>query len=101
VYAQAVPVLAIEGFIPMAPSDEYLPDAFFDDRDGKPIYLAIQQPPSARAQDKSVVLSVAAGIPPFHERANGVEVEMPLEFAKHLIVELRKAVEELIRKQGG
>ena len=64
---------------------------------GTPVYVATEQPPSAQARGEAVAITITVAAPALPERVGEIEVEMPIEFAKHLIVQLRDAVTKSLK----
>jgi hypothetical protein len=75
-------------------------DDGISDQGGTPVYLATRQPPSAEARDEAVVLSVTVAAPALPDHVGQIEVELPIEFAKHAIVQLREAVAQALKNRG-
>jgi hypothetical protein len=70
------------------------------DQGETPVYIATQQPPSAEARGVIVAVIVTVAAPGLADHVGQVEVEMPIESAKHLIVQLGKAVKEAMINRG-
>jgi hypothetical protein len=64
-----------------------------------PFYLANQQPPSAQAQDESVVLTLIVFAVDSRQRVREIQVAMSIADAKHAVVQLRDAAQKAMKHQ--
>ena len=60
--------------------------------DGAPFFFATQEPPSATAIDDDVYLTVTTAMPDFPGRVERIDIILSLDYAKHVIAQLSRAV---------
>ncbi len=59
---------------------------------GAPFFFATQQPPSATAIDDDVYLSVTTATPACSGRVETLDIILSLDYARHVIAQLSRAV---------
>jgi hypothetical protein len=70
------------------------------DRGETPVYTAIQRPPSTEARGENVAVIATVAAPGLPDHVGQIELEMPIEFAKHLIVQLGRAEKQAMINRG-
>jgi hypothetical protein len=61
--------------------------------DGAPFFFATQDPPSATAIDDDIYLTVTTAMPAFPGQVETIDIILSLDYAKHVIAQLSRAVE--------
>jgi hypothetical protein len=60
--------------------------------DGAPFFFATDTPPSATAIDDDVYLTVTTAMPAFPGQVETIDIILSLDYAKHVIAQLSRAV---------
>ena len=68
--------------------------------DGAPFFFATQQPPSATAIDEDIYLTVTTATPSFPGQVETIDIILTLDYAKHVIAQLSRAVEAATTNGG-
>jgi len=67
--------------------------------DGAPFFFAMHEPPTAAAIDEDIYLTVTAAVPPFPGQTETIDIILPLDYARHAIAELSRAVAQAARNE--
>ncbi len=65
--------------------------------DGAPFFFATQEPPSATAIDDAVYLSVTTAMPACPGQVETIDIILSLDYARHVIAQLSRAVAQAAR----
>ena len=68
--------------------------------DGAPFFFASGEPPSATAIDDDVYLTVRAAMPAFPGHVETIDIIFSLDFAKHVVAELSRAVSQAEKNEA-
>ncbi len=65
--------------------------------DGAPFFFATQEPPSATAIDEDIYLTVTTAMPAFPGQVEAIDIILSLDYARHLIAQLSRAIAQAER----
>ena len=71
-----------------------------DFESGAPFYFATRNPPTAAALDDDIYLTITATAPPYPDEPTAIDIILSVEYAKHAIAQLRRAVEAATKDEA-
>ena len=68
--------------------------------DGAPFFFATHEPPSAAAIDDDVYLTVTTAMPAFPGQVETIDIILSLDYARHVIAQLSRAVAQATKNEA-
>ena len=65
--------------------------------EGAPFFFATREPPSATAIDDDIYLTVTTAMPAFPGEVQTIDIILSLDYARHVIAQLSRAVTQAER----